>query len=109
MARLSSRVSFVKIETIENEKGIREQIESVEYTCWASIISRSFSEIVKAYATNIEEAYSFRTRYCKFTKSIQFNTTLYKLKYDGMLFNIIGAVNYKNANEFIDVKCVRVE
>ena len=56
MARLSSRVSFVKIETVENEKGIREQVETVEYTCWASIISRSFSEIVKAYATNIEEA-----------------------------------------------------
>ncbi|MDU4325708.1 MAG: phage head closure protein [Clostridium celatum] len=108
MAKLNSRVSFVRVETIENEKGIRDQIETVDYTCWASIISRNFSEIVKAYATNTEIIYSFRTRYCKFTKAIQFNNTSYKLKYDGMLFNIIGANNYKSANQFIDVKCIRV-
>lgn len=108
MAKFSSRISFVRVETVENEKGVREQVESVEYTCWANIISRNFSEIVKAYATNTEIVYSFRTRYCKFTKSIQFNTTSYKLKYDGMLFNIIDANNYKSANQFIDVKCIRV-
>ena len=54
MAKFSERIDFVKIETVEDEKGIRKQVEVGEYSCWCNILSRSMSEIAKAYTTNTE-------------------------------------------------------
>ena len=108
MAKFSERIDFVKVETIENKKGIREQVEVVEYSCWCNILSRSMSEIAKAYTTNTELLYSFRTRYCRFTKALELDTRTCKIKYRGKYFNIISANDYGMAHLYIDVKAVRV-
>ena len=34
MAKFSERIDFVKVETVEDGKGIRKQVEVVEYSCW---------------------------------------------------------------------------
>lgn len=108
MARFSERIDFVKVETVEDEKGIRKQVETVEYSCWTSIVTRNCQEIVKAYTTNTQEIFSFRTRYCRFTKALQLDTRTYKVRYQRKLFNIIGANDYGMAHLYIDVKAVRV-
>ena len=108
MAKFSERIDFVKVETVEDEKGIRKQVEVGEYSCWCNILSRSMSEIAKAYTTNTELLYSFRTRYCRFTKALELDTRTYKIKYRGKYFNIISANDYGMAHLYIDVKAVRV-
>ena len=108
MAKFSERIDFVKVQTIENEKGIREQVEIVEYSCWCNILSRSMSEIAKAYTTNTELLYSFRTRYCRFTKALEIGRASCRIKYRGKYFNIISANDYGMAHLYIDVKAVRV-
>lgn len=105
--KFSERIDFVKVETIENEKGIREQIETVEYSCWCSVLSRSMQEVAKAYTTNTELLYSFRTRYCRFTKSLELDTRTYKIRYRGKYFNILSANDYAMAHLYIDFKTVR--
>ena len=107
MAKFSERIDFVKVETIENEKGIRKRVEIVEYSCWCNILSRSMQEVAKAYTTNTELLYSFRTRYCRFTKSLELDTRTYKIRYRGKYFNILSANDYAMAHLYIDFKAVR--
>lgn len=107
MAKFSERIDFVKVETIENEKGIRERVEIVEYSCWCNILSRSMQEVAKAYTTNTELLYSFRTRYCRFTKSLELDTRTYKIRYRGKYFNILSANDYTMAHLYVDFKAVR--
>lgn len=105
--KFSERIEFVKVETIENEKGIRERVEVVEYSCWCNVLSRSMQEVAKAYTTNTELLYSFRTRYCRFTKSLELDTRTYKIRYRGKYFNILSANDYAMAHEYVDFKAVR--
>lgn len=105
--KFSERIDFVKVETIEDEKGIREQVETVEYSCWCNVLSRSMQEVAKAYTTNTELLYSFRTRYCRFTKSLELDTRTYKIRYRGKYFNILSANDYAMAHQYVDFKAVR--
>lgn len=107
MAKFSERIDFVKVETIEDEKGIRKRVEIVEYSCWCNILSRSMQEVAKAYTTNTELLYSFRTRYCRFTKSLELDTRTYKIRYRGKYFNILSANDYAMAHLYMDFKAVR--
>ena len=100
MAKFSERIDFVKVETVEDEKGIRKQVEIVEYSCWCNILSRSMSEIAKAYTTNTELLYSFRTRYCRFTKALELDTRTYKIKY--LPLYLILQVLVSNSKAFVN-------
>ncbi len=68
------------------------------------INSLSNDEFTNTYATFNKYIISFRVRYCKFTKGLEFNTKKYKLRYKDNLFNIISAQDYKNLHKYVDVK-----
>ena len=77
----------------------------MSYTCLANRLNMSNSEFTKSYTTFNKYLISFRVRYCKFTKALEYKTKEYKLRYKGQVFNIIAAIDYQNLHKFIDVKC----
>ena len=102
--KMTEKVAFVSTETVENENGFKIPIETTVYECWANRLNLSNDEFTNTYATFNKYIISFRVRYCKFTKELEFNTKKYKLRYKDNLFNIISAQDYKNLHKYIDVK-----
>ena len=102
---MNDRVEFIAYTQIEDEDGILEDTEEVVYSCWANRLNMSNSEFTKSYTTFNKYLISFRVRYCKFTKALEYKTKEYKLRYKGQVFNIIAAIDYQNLHKFIDVKC----
>ena len=103
--RMDDRIEFVTCTTVEDEDGIKKEEVEVAYTCWANRLNMSNSEFTKSYTTFNKYLISFRVRYCKFTKSLEYKTKEYKLRYKGQVFNIIAAIDYQSLHKFIDVKC----
>ena len=103
--RMDDRIEFVTCTTVEDEDGIKKEEVEVAYTCWANRLNMSNSEFTKSYTTFNKYLISFRVRYCKFTKALDYKTKEYKLRYKGQVFNIIAAIDYQNLHKFIDVKC----
>ena len=103
--RMDDRIEFVTCTTVEDEDGIKKEEVEVAYTCWANRLNMSNSEFTKSYTTFNKYLISFRVRYCKFTKALEYKTKEYKLRYKGQVFNIIAAIDYQNLHKFIDVKC----
>ena len=103
--RMDDRIEFVTCTTVEDEDGIKKEEVEVAYTCWANRLNMSNSEFTKSYTTFNKYLISFRVRYCKFTKALEYKTKEYKLRYKGQVFNIIAAVDYQSMHKFIDVKC----
>ena len=103
--RMDDRIEFVTCTTVEDEDGIKKEEVEVAYTCWANRLNMSNSEFTKSYTTFNKYLISFRVRYCKFTKALEYKTKEYKLRYTGQVFNIIAAIDYQNLHKFIDVKC----
>ena len=81
--RMDDRIEFVTCTTVEDEDGIKKEEVEVAYTCWANRLNMSNSE---------------------FTKSLEFNTKNYKVRYKNQILNIISALDYKNAHKYVDVK-----
>ena len=104
LLKMTERVAFVRTETVENENGFKVPTETIAYECWANRLNLSNDEFTNTYATFNKYIISFRVRYCEFTKSLEFNTKKYKLKYKDNLFNIISAQDYKNLHKYVDVK-----
>ena len=102
--RMDDRIEFVTCTTVEDEEGIKKEEVEVAYTCWANRLNMSNSEFTKSYTTFNKYLISFRVRYCKFTKSLEFNTKNYKVRYKNQILNIISALDYKNAHKYVDVK-----
>ena len=103
--RMDDRIEFVTCTTVEDEDGIKKEEVEVAYTCWANRLNMSNSEFTKSYTTFNKYLISFRVRYCKFTKALEYKTKEYKLRYKGQVFNIIAAIDYQNLHKFVDVKC----
>ena len=103
--RMDDRIEFVTCTTVEDEDGIKKEEVEVAYTCWANRLNMSNSEFTKSYTTFNKYLISFRVRYCKFTKALEYKTKEYKLRYKGQVFNIIAAIDYQSQHKFIDVKC----
>lgn len=103
--RMDDRIEFVTCTTVEDEDGIKKEEVEVAYTCWANRLNMSNSEFTKSYTTFNKYLISFRVRYCKFTKALEYKTKEYKLRYKGQVFNIIAAIDYQSLHKFIDVKC----
>ena len=103
--RMDDRIEFVTCTTVEDEDGIKKEEVEVAYTCWANRLNMSNSEFTKSYTTFNKYLISFRVRYCKFTKALEYKTKEYKLRYKGQVFNVIAAIDYQNLHKFIDVKC----
>lgn len=101
---MNDRVEFIAYTQTEDEDGILEDTEEVVYSCWANKKSMTNDEFVNSYATFNKYLISFRTRYCKFTKELEYNTKKYKLRYKNQIFNIIAAIDYQNLHKFVDVK-----
>ena len=101
---MNDRVEFIAYTQIEDEDGILEDEEEVVYSCWANKKSMTNDEFVNSYATFNKYLISFRVRYCNFTKTLEYKTKEYKLRYKGQVFNIIAAIDYQNLHKFIDVK-----
>ena len=103
--RMDDRIEFVTCTTVEDEDGIKKEEVEVAYTCWANRLNMSNSEFTKSYTTFNKYLISFRVRYCKFTKALEYKTKEYKLRYKGQVFNIIAAIDYQSLHKFVDVKC----
>ena len=103
--RMDDRIEFVTCTTVEDEDGIKKEEVEVAYTCWVNRLNMSNSEFTKSYTTFNKYLISFRVRYCNFTKTLEYKTKEYKLRYKGQVFNIIAAIDYQNLHKFIDVKC----
>ena len=93
--KMTEKVAFVSTETVENENGFKIPTNTTVYECWANRLNMSNSEFTKSYTTFNKYLISFRVRYCKFTKSLEFNTKNYKVRYKNQILNIISALDYK--------------
>ena len=102
---MNDRVEFIAYTQIEDEDGILEDKEEVVYSCWANKKYMTNDEFVNSYATFNKYLISFRVRYCNFTKTLEYKTKEYKLRYKGQVFNIIAAIDYQSLHKFVDVKC----
>lgn len=83
--------------------------EVVAYSCRCNYLDVSGREFNSAGADFAELKSSFRVRYCKFTKDLNVNTEKYKIKYNGNLYDIKFALDYKNEHKFIDIKATLVK
>ena len=79
--KMTEKVAFVSTETVENENGFKIPTNTTVYECWANRLNLSNDEFTNTYATFNKYIISFRVRYCKFTKELEFNTKKYKLRY----------------------------
>ncbi len=103
MSKLEERIMFLENKTEFNDLGFPVSIDSIAYSCWANVLNMSNTEIYKNYTENQKIFVSFRVRRCNFTKNLVYQTTKYKLKYNGIDFNIITAIPTLD-KKYVDIK-----
>ena len=105
MLTLMRLKSYLKIDYDDEDDNLTELLDSSV----AVIASSTGVDVFRIInGGNTELLYSFRTRYCRFTKALELDTRTYKIKYMDKYFNIISANDYGMAHLYIDVKAVRV-
>ena len=103
--KLDKKIIFIEPSNETDDEGFRKYDEYNEkYSCWANVYNITNSEFNKGASVANQIKCSFRTRYCKFTKNLIDNSTTFKIKYNNRIFNITGAVDYKNEQIYVDVK-----
>ena len=106
---LKERIDFITEEVIKDGSIIKGKKEVVKYSCSASFLDVSGAEFNSANATWEKHKASFRVRYCNFTKNLNTNTKKYQIKFNGNLYNIEFASDYKQKHVWIDIKATLIK
>lgn len=101
---LNRRISFCHEETIKQGSITKGKREVIDYSCWCSYLDVSGMEFNSAGGQWEQLKGSFRVRYCNFTKNLNINTKKYYIKFDGLIYDIQFATDYKQQHKWIDIK-----
>lgn len=107
MIKLDKRITFKKIETIQNDYGTMEESLIDYYSCWAGFKTISGKEFIAAKTTNSENIVTFTVRYCNKLKQLLNPKEIknFKIEFNECKYNILFISDWMNLHKYIDIKC----
>lgn len=73
------------------------------YTCHAQVNKTGGNEYLVAGTVSTKNKFSFIVRYCSELKDLQFNTQSYRIIFNGIIFNILDADDFKQQHKTIKI------
>lgn len=73
------------------------------YKCHADVNKTGGDEYLIAGVVSTKNKFTFIVRYCEELKTIQFDTQTYRIIYNGIIFNIVDADDFKQKHQTIKI------
>lgn len=101
---LDRRISIEKCVLDKDEKLNEIKSWSPYYSCYAGLLTSEISAAVENSRLDYNTEITFKVRYCVKAKAIR--PELYRIIYDGQIYNIKSAVDVNGAHMLIRIKAV---
>lgn len=88
VSKMDNRIT-IQHRTITIEKGIKKEVWTDYYSCWAELLDLYGQEKYSAYSVKLENSIKFKCRMCSDLKVLIGNTKDYRIMWNDEYYNLI--------------------